>query len=259
MDQPTDVQFELRLTGEASRPGGVTANEVIQLLRATQDMVIAIAKEDNPSIDQKSLAIYPTAIDKGSFVIPFTSLRPDITIPAFLTARDAIETQNFDRLPEKARNAVISLRTIATNRNATIELRVPGQHPSVLTPATLISAPTVIERTTLYGYVSDVGSKKPRVRLRLLNDSVVTCYVDVELARTIGPYLYSWRGFNGIAHWNVRTLEMEYFEIEEILPFEETPPNQAFAEIREEFGRYFDAIEDPEAFVATLRDDDTEE
>lgn len=123
-----------------------------------------------------------------------------------------------------------------------------------MTAATEIPEPAKVRgETTLYGEVQRVGGATPKVQFRSIDGDLIYCDATRELTREAAVRLYEQVGLRGEAEWDLKTLRVTSFTIEEILSFEDVGVPSAFAELREIVGRYFDEISDVDAFVEQLR------
>jgi hypothetical protein len=114
-------------------------------------------------------------------------------------------------------------------------------------------AVTLYGQTQIIAEVKRVGGKEPRVMLETLKGDTIDCETTAEIAKLLGNHLYQQVKLTGAAQWDFETLSIIDFEISAVLPYKRVSPAQAFAAVREQFGPYFDQIEDPNEWAAQAR------
>lgn len=107
--------------------------------------------------------------------------------------------------------------------------------------------------TTLYGEVLRLGGLEPKVEFKPVNSRVLYCPAAKETVLRLREHLYEQVAVHGLAVWDANTLEVTRFEIQDFEPFAGRGVTAAINELREEFGQYFDKIEDVDAWVAAVR------
>ena len=73
------------------------------------------------------------------------------------------------------------------------------------------------------------------------------------LAREMAKRLYETIGVRGTARWATRDMSLDEFRIEELTAYRPTSLTQAMDSLGEVAGKYYEEIEDVDAFVADLR------
>jgi hypothetical protein len=78
---------------------------------------------------------------------------------------------------------------------------------------------------------------------------------DEELARKLGERLYTWGGLEGIASLDSDSLEILEFKVEGLTEYEGNRSlRNAFAELKQLVGKYYDDINDVEGYISELRE-----
>lgn len=79
--------------------------------------------------------------------------------------------------------------------------------------------------------------------------------INRELAKEMGKWIYSWISLTGEAEWNEETNELVKFKVKEVTEYAHRPVDQVMSELAEEFGKYFEDIDDVDEFVSELREE----
>jgi len=256
-----DKRIEIRLVGADIAPGLIRSRELADVITAVEEMITAVVERDNPDIKAEQIRVGLSAISSGSFIMEFTPNLEALTLPAAEAVMSAIGSQRFDKLPGKTITALRTIHGFTQRHDATTEFRTLNGKSVLLaeiTPQTKIPEPVrVTGETILYGDVLRVGGAEPKVMFRSISDNdLVFCVGTQEIILEAALHLYKRVGLRGDAVWDLETMKIEKFRIQEILNYEDVGLVQAFAELREVVGEYFDTIEDVNAFVSDIRDDE---
>ena len=69
--------------------------------------------------------------------------------------------------------------------------------------------------------------------------------------------LYQLIGVRGVATWDLKNLSLIKFQIEELTEYRKTPITEAIESLRKLVGKYYQDIDDIDAFIADLRGRDS--
>ena len=166
-------------------------------------------------------------------------------------------------MPAKAVDAIKDVRTVTRSYRTDLEFwEGNGRFQQLATVNTStrieVDFPTLRGTTTLYGTVIRVGGEDPpRVKLRLLDGQVITCNItrrnNFEAARQLGARLYRSVGVRGQADWDVSDMSLQYFLVEDVVPYTESSLEQALTSLYDLAGSAFREIDDIDAFVSDIR------
>lgn len=253
-----DKRIEIRLVGEGIAPGLIRSKEVAEVITAVEEMIAAMVEHENPDVKADQILVGLSAVTGGSMTLIFTPNMEALTVPAAEMVMGAIAAQQFDMLPHGSLAALRSLHSFTRQHQAVTEFRTLNGASVLLaeiTPQTAIPEPAYVTGvTTLYGDILRVGGSEPKVVFRNVSDNeLVYCSATREMTRQAATRLYERVGLRGEAAWDSETWELASFRIDEILDYEDVGIVQAFAELRESVGAYFDQIDDVDAFVEQLR------
>lgn len=250
--------IELRFTGAEMRPEIVRASDLGDVLRAIDEMIEAVAQTEN-LVSEMSLVTSLTLVSSGSLALRFTPSDWNAGKLAWQAISTAVSERLFHRLPRRATRAIRRVVEFGHRYNCDSELRLPEPDRVLATlppDLVVVDAPLIVGETTLYGQVIRVGGRKPKVLIAAFDHSgTIACDVSQDIARILGGRLYTDIAVAGTAAWNSETLKIETFRIEQLLPYQRTSLANAFREMSERFGKYYDALGDVDDFMSSVRGD----
>jgi hypothetical protein len=258
-----EAHIEFRLAGEGIAPGTVRSRDLAEIIASAEDMIASVVVRDHPTITKDEVIVGLFSISEGSVALRFKTPLGQPVRSAFAGIARAIKAQDYEDLPDSARKSLGKIASFSRRRNCDLELySLDGQRQrlAVVTPQTRVEPlPQISEFATIYGEVVRVGGVEPKVVIRLPNNQSISCDIDIDLARQLGPMLYRWVGVRGTGRWSAKHLSLEEFRVREITPYRDTPVSEAVAALAEILGPYYADIEDADSYVAGLRAERAEE
>lgn len=252
--------IEVRLVGVDIAPGRLRSKEVAEIIIAVEEMVAAVVEQENPDFKAEQVRIGLSEISAGSMTMFFEPNLEDLTIPAAESVMKAIDTQDFNSMPAGTMKALRSLKAVTGRYDARIQFRTQNGSSVLhaeMTPQTVIPEPVYLSgETVIYGDVLRVGGAEPKVQFRSIDNELIYCDATREITRQVASRLYEQVGLRGQAMWDLETGGLKSFVVEDILEYEDAGLVQAFTELREIIGGYFDEVVDVDAFVDELRSDE---
>jgi hypothetical protein len=247
----------ITFTGENIRPDTVKASELAEILRAVETMVESHVLRDHPEVQKEVVVVGLVKIKASSLDLQFSSEIPAWAIAAFQDTGQAVNDQDFSRLPSDTFDALDTLVSFTRKRQCIakfITLNGKKDVIATITPEIEIRRkPLLTGETTIYGQVVRVGGRTPRVMLEMVDGQTIYCDATADMARTLGGKLYQVVGLIGIAQWNPETLVMNTFEIKAILPYEAGSFKEAMAQLAEMTKSYYADITDVPEYIANIR------
>ena len=98
--------------------------------------------------------------------------------------------------------------------------------------------------TTLYGKVLLLRESDSTVGFEPVDGRALYCPASKDIVLCLREQLYQHVVAHGLAVWDALTLEVIRFEIQEFEPFTAGAASESLAALREQFGSYFDQIDD---------------
>lgn len=250
-----DEKIKIRLRGNGVKPGQIRSKDIAEILESIEDLVIAETMKTNPTLNKDEIVVGIYAIEDESIGLKFKTTLAAFVIPAFISAINSIDRNDFDSLAPQSLN---SLKTISsfTKKYACDAIIGSGtlNETTIITPATEIPQPTYIYgQTEIIGKVIRVGGKSPKAMIELTDGSTLYCEVPEPIAKELGHQLYSLARFAGYAKWNSKTLDLDEFTITSVNEFTNTAPELIIQELASLFGDKFLKIENVDNFISNLR------
>lgn len=247
-------ELNIKLTGEGISPENIDALEIAKFITSLVEAIKPLTEnfeEVSPLLNFQNIA-------HGSVALTFSSRRSD-TYSAYSELTNRISTNNYYGLPTKSIDALNAISKQSKRLGCAAEFHNLENHSvAKITPFTVIKEdePIYIEgETTIYGYIESVGGKKPHVRLELSNGSKISCEAkDREQIRKLGGLLYTEIGLVGTAKWRIPEMEMERFEIKEILEYRGASFSETMDFLSKIAGNSFDNL-DVENWLTEIRGD----
>jgi hypothetical protein len=256
-----DTALVLKIQGNDLEPQSLRAREVATLITAFEDAVAAVVVRRAPEIKRELVRVSLVAVENGSTVLTFSPNLQPLTVPAVGELANAIQRNSFFDLPTPAVEALREIVSFMKARNATATLSTGSREEiveAVITPDLNVYVTTELTGyTTLYGEVLRLGGLDPKVEFKPFNGRVLFCPASKEIVLRLREHLYQPVAVHGAAVWDALTLEVTKFEIQDFDPFGASAVTGAnheeVAALREQFGSYFDKIDDVDAWVSAVR------
>jgi hypothetical protein len=256
--ETANTLFTIRLTGENVRPDQIGAGDLAQLLIAAEQTVLSVAREENPD-ESEDIIVTLADVKSESVGLEFSSNRPELVRHAFYTVVDRVRANDFHALPGPVLEGLRTLTRFTSERKGHTQFwNGTANGPLLdLPPNFEIGIPRPQYQrgeTVLYGNVERVGGVKPRIKLRVAPNRVIYGDVSPEQGRALGAALYKPAALRGKATWDIRTGQIEYFRVTEILTYAPTDIRDAFAELREATNGAYETVDDIDLFASQVRE-----
>jgi hypothetical protein len=255
----TKRHVEIIFSRKGLRPGLIRFKDLAEVLTAIENAVASLMVKGDSSLTQDGVGLCLVGVKEGSAVFRLEGMAPSLIHPAFEAFTHAIATEGAAPT-QQVTSSVQKIQILCAKYNCSAEFR--NRSGSKWPDAVIRAAreiPLEVEQhsrihgeTIIYGVLESVGGVEPKAWLRTRSERL-GFEVTRDEARALGARLYSAVGIRGIAAWSAATGEIESFKFIELTAYEETSLKKAFSELAEEFGHFFDAIEDVDAFVLKQR------
>lgn len=254
--------FEIRLDGEGIGPGLVRSKELAEVIESVEDMIASLVVYNNPELKKENIVIGLSSISRGSIGLQFAPNLTELTIPAAKRVAASLNNGDYSGMPEGTMKSLRNLTGFSKRHGCDIEIRYlngASTTLAVMTPKTEIPVPvTLVGETILYGKITRVGGKEPKVQFTTIDDQIIYIKVDEQLARKAGSLIYREVAITGTAYWNSETMRIDEFKLESISGYKLTALPSAFNELKQLAGGAFDGIENVREYVTALRRDTVE-
>lgn len=253
------VHFEVRIAGEGFALEEIRIKEITKLLVAIEEIVAAIVERDHPALKvSKGGALGLTSVQSGSLRAGFESPHEE-AVQAWCEVTRSIETRDYSSLPLKATEELGSIEKFNQRHNTDAEFWLNNgsdRHLATMSSdAGLPESHFIYGTTTLYGKLLRIGGdSRPTAALGLSSEKTLNCRVSTtDLASKMAKRLYDVIGVRGTAKWNTTEYRPVEFTVEHLSEYRQASILEAMESLREVAGKYYEEIEDINAFVAELR------
>ncbi|OKH19517.1 hypothetical protein [[Limnothrix rosea] IAM M-220] len=251
--------IEMSLVGGGIAPGQIRGKELGILFSSTEDM-IASYTHDKYSVSISEIIIGPKRFGDDGYTIEYQPSIPELTIPAFEELSNRIQTGDIDGLPHRTVENIIHIRDLSKKRKFDARfftLNGTRKYQTSINEDFKIPEPFMLEgETTLYGKILRVGGdeRNPKIRVRLISGDFINCTCSgLSIIRQAGRRLYDVVGLKGIANWDVESMTVKHFHVQDFTDYEDHPIDEAFEQLRGSIGKAFSHIENPIEYFAELR------
>ncbi len=223
----------LRFAGNGVNPGTTRCRETAAIIRAAEDMVLAIiADYDDEEDSEEPLGeLCVTNIVDESLGYRFWGPRMPAILLAWQIVAAAINTGSFEKIPLKARESLGEIAAFVKKRGAPAQLTDSNNAEPIAQIKTDFCLPHNLSLkggTSVLGKVVRVGGKEPKLRLQLPSGKVLTCETSEPIAKELGHKLYETVVCKGEATWELESNEIIKFRIKEVKPFRQCLASEAF-------------------------------
>lgn len=256
----TEFKFELR--GDLT-PRSLTASALAEFITELEKLLRSLTRSTHSNLKSEQLRSSVVGIEAGSVNIIVAPSVPDLVMPVAARMADDLNNRRVEDWPSNASNSLKNIRALANVIGASARVSVPVNGHVVEASFTDPEGITHLENlrgpTTVYGRVTRLGGVKPKVDLVLAGGKqMLHCDADEPVVKSLEGQLYEYVSLNGLGQWDPFTLELKQFKVESWQPFANRNPVEAMEALREQFGRYFDDIDDVDAWVSDLRSEGDE-
>ena len=262
MAKPEKQTLTVIFDGDIS-PGSVRGRDLADVLDAVEDLIASIVVENEPDLNKDQIKISLVGIAQGSLKTSYSPNLQALTIPAIEQAGQAIGSGAMSELPTSSLESIKKIKAF-TNKyecEANISL-VNGDTRELakITPETDIPSPISIKgETTLYGEITRVGGKEPRIQFTTIDGSTIYCETTQSLAKQAGKRIYTQVAIHGIAEWDHKTHQILSFSLQSISEYSHKDYSNVFQSLANAYGSQINKIRDANQFVRSLRSEDVEE
>lgn len=259
-ESPQDEVIELRFVGGDIAPHNVRASDLADLLKAAETLVWSAVLREHDELTKDDIFLALSEVRNKSLGLRFASPIPQVVVPSFKRLAANIQHQRFDLLGPEAHEALRRITTFTRKNRCKAEFRTASTDDVLATVESSLVIPAVQRfhmQTTIHGRIVEAGGKSPNVHLETLQGQIVVCSGTQTQVKQLAERLYELVGITGTARSDVVTLELNDFEIHEILPFEATSIVGAVGELEAIAAPHFDGI-DVNEYVRSLREDVSE-
>lgn len=249
----TSEILEFKFEGNDIKPENLTLNDIAAKLMLFNKLVVPIVEEQFPDANLPTNYVGLENIQNRSLSFRYLlKERTDLVKSAFLSLLLAVQSNEISVLP--ARTIETLERTSAFNSSNGTRLSfgqvVNGEFQSLVSFSDQFSAekiPSIKGKTSIYGHVKWVGGEpNHRASIVLQDNSEIKAILTKSQATELAAYLYDDVRLSGIATWKGDQLKLTEIVVQEINSFKRLSPEDGFQYLRDNLGKYWNDIDDPD-------------
>lgn len=268
-----ETAFVVRLVGRGIRPWGVPMRKLATVLQAVQRLVEQNDESDaeyNEEVAEvqpdPSRILHLIDIKSSSAAYAVAAPDPQVALRVLSDVGSALQKPGDVDWPESTISSVEDFSEVARSLGCEIEFRQPGEgrrYGNILakiTPITYdeIKGSAYIQgRTSVYAKIERVGGATEMacgIRLPAAPRKMVICRVaSEELTRSLGRFMYQHVILTGDAKWLRYDWRLKRMTIDAFDPPKTGSLVAALRKAHEAGGHAWDAIDDPNLFLAEMR------
>jgi hypothetical protein len=245
--------LELKFEGENVNPSTIKPHEVAELIINFEKSLLATVKQQNPEIDTDVLLFSFESIQNNSLDLRFVTLKAkEIIIASYTLLSTSIANENYSSLTHDAVDGLKEISKFSRRYNCTGYFNYNGRSLTSFNPETKVDFDRQNEikgETVIHGKLLRIGGETPMVHLKINNEYNVKFDVKEAIAKKLAGSLYETVSLSGTAKWDKKSYKILDFRVNDIIETEDKPLNETFNELRNNFGKYWDNIDDINAVI----------
>ena len=232
----------LRLIKEGLAPNNMRAEDFASVIVSYVDMLRSITRNMGLLSEDEQLECAIIGIKSGSVKVEIEGIGEsgnivDVAVDNFQIHVLNNDFHDYDRITkEKIRVFSKSLKRM----EAKAEIGWKEHQMEIDFSKMIIPPLDVSDRTYLYGELVTIGGKEPNIHIDLPEyGKLMKCSASREIIRKLANRIYTVIGVSGIATYDLQTMELTGFVVEDILPYDESKRAECFEQLNMIVSKYF--------------------
>ncbi|MBF0408884.1 MAG: hypothetical protein HQM10_16165 [Candidatus Riflebacteria bacterium] len=252
-----EKSFEIEFSGKDISPESFSFRDLAEILKSVEKMIVSIVASKDQNFNSESFSLSLIGIKASSNHLSVACTNPEIPHLAFSAISNFFDGK--EEIPDSSKKSlkVISAITKKLCCQADFLSSVHGKTDKIfyINPQTQVSKSILSTcETSIFGRVLRVGGKNPKVTIQTVQDKILFCESNRQIAKLLGKRLYEIVELIGNAKFNSFSGEIEEFRITNISEYEGGSIIDAFKDLSEIAGKYFIDV-NPDKYVAELRNE----
>lgn len=242
-----ELKFE-GITRKNVRPG-----ELGVLIYEFERIILSTVKSDYPAINTEEILVNFESIKDESIGINLTpnleivgSEIKQLIVDSYLSFTSELESGNFQNLSIGTLKSLKRIQQFSKKYNTTAFFRKNGENLSSLHPETkfkVTKSNLLGGNTTIYGELFDAGGETPNIHIRINDQYNVIVGATKDVVKELAGKLYEIVGLKGYAKWDIKTSEIQEFELHNIVGYKSGGVKESFKKLRELSSGYWDKFD----------------
>ena len=264
-----DPVFAVRLVGPSGiKPWNIPARVLTRIVNAVQRIIERTEPDDLLDFDEEEAEKRPASaiqllnVTSASAAYQFAAVDGTAALRILGEVGAGLSNPRQADWNEVNLSAIQELSAAAKTLGVTVEIREKDKKGNILATITPQSYEKISEgafvtgESSVYGYLERVGGATDmRCAMRLADqDKLLYCRVATgELTRKLGKHIYENIRVFGVVTWVRSTWRVKTISIHSVEEPKRGSILEALGRIREAGGKAWDEVEDPDKFIAELR------
>lgn len=220
-------------------PDELPFKQLSKIIESYFRTITAIAYENNPKMDMKSVKYCLSSISSGSVDTLISSPVQQLFAKANCELVDGFRSNNIEMFPDNVQEDIYDFCENMEQFGLTADLYSDPEHTVQLIPAEFFRNQRTIEDiTTIYGELIAVGGAKPNINIHLSipeRKRKLICKITESDAKILGSRLYTTVGVYGKAIRKLPSMEILKFTVMRVTDYSEEDRAESIAKLRKIF------------------------
>lgn len=232
----------IRLIKEDLTPNKMRVEDFAAVIVSYVDVLRSVAKDLNLLPEGQDLECAVTGIFPGSVTAEMVGIG-DSETAVFEAVNDFLSHVEQGDFYSYSRGTKAKIREFSKClKKQDVKAEIPGESRFIeIDFSKLVIPPATVEgRTYLYGELVTIGGKDPNIHIDLPEyGKLMKCTASRKIIRELANRIYTVIGVSGIAEYDLQTMELTNFIVEDILPYDESKREESFARLTELISKYY--------------------
>lgn len=245
----------LKIDGENLSTTSLTIPEISKVLGLIEGITLDVADNEGFNLSLRLNSLKPGSV---GIALEGIDLEPD-TLPNIYKKVSEVFRTGFSDASNLLLKKVDELNKFLKSKSAWIDILENENSKTTITKIlvneNLITSnyKNIKGSTTIYGKVIRIGGKTPAVMIEIDKDKNLSFSIKEEYINFFANNLYKNVVLYGIAEWEPNTLSLKDFNLEKAEPLKLKSMKDTVKVIKNNFGKHFDKIENPDQWVKENR------
>ncbi|MBK8396232.1 MAG: hypothetical protein IPL26_13485 [Leptospiraceae bacterium] len=245
----------LKFNGENMSPSSLTISEITKILGILEQITT-----DSAEAEDKKFTLRLQALKSGSCGVALNGdIEEDFLTKFFRRVAQSFKENNLDGFTIDVKKKLEELNKFLKSKTSWIDVfrneedTKPLDTIASVEKLNLTGLKYIEGVTTVYGKVLWLGGKTPSVTIEIDEEKSFSCIISEKLVPFFADNIFKEVILHGVASWEPRTHIIKEFKIERVESRKLKPINEAMKNIKNDFGHYFDNIDNPDKWVREIR------
>lgn len=237
-----DNKTTIRLIKDDLAPNKMRVEDFTDIIVAYVDVLRSITKDRNLLPEGQSFDCAITGIYPGSIVAEMVGIGESDTVvfEAVNDFLDHVDHSDFHSYSRTTKEKIREFSKILKKQEVKAEISWENNLAEIEFSKLVIPPISVEGRTYLYGELVTIGGRDPNIHIDLPEyGKLMKCSASRDIIQKLSNRIYTVIGVSGIATYDLQTMELTDFTVEDILPYDESKREESFKRLGELISKHF--------------------